>query len=343
MDFYTDITKSNIDDYLYEYKVVLCKIRSSRLKAKQIAILEMILLQFDNEILFVKNGPLGDIKGLISFLCPTKNIASFKERLKFSGYFYTFYLLDFDNFTYKNIPGLNSINPMIWKGKKFSVTVFFNIDSKIFTDQSPNNRKFKIIDTNNEIREIKGYRGDGSDTGKRALPVEDARCMVNLSQPWKNKRMIDPFAGAGGIIFQFKYIVPEGIMTSIDIDPILKPGLEFYGATHSVMNSGDASFPENSFDSVITEVPFSDNAETDIINAFKKLDACISKNGVYIIMCNIDQSAFIRKTMEELNNFQVFGHEIDRKGINVEIQVWHKNSILLDEMRDFISVLKEVY
>jgi len=343
MDFYTDITKSNIDDYLYEYKVILCKIRSSRIKAKQIAVLEMLFLQFDNEILFVKNGPLGDIKGLISFLCPAKNLVSFKERLKFSGYFYTFYLLDFDNFTQKNIPGLNSINPMIWKGKRFSVTVLFNMDNKIFTDQAPNNRVFKIIDTNNEIKDIRGYRGDGSDTGKRALPVEDARCMVNLSQPCKNKRMIDPFAGAGGIIFLFKYIVPEGIMTSIDIDPILKPGLESYGSTHYVMNSGDASFPENSFDSVITEVPFSENAETDIIKTLKKIDAGISKNGVYIIMCNIDQSAFIQQTMEELKNFQVFSHEIDRKGINVEIQIWHKNITLFDEMREFISVLKDVY
>jgi hypothetical protein len=343
MDFYTDITKSNIDDYLYEYKVVLCKIRSSRIKAKQIAVLEMMFLQFDNEILFVKNGPLGDIKGIISFLCPAKNIVSFKERLKFSGYCYTFYLLDFDNFTQKNIPGLNSINPMIWKGKKFSVTVFFNMDNKIFTEQSPNNRLFKIIDNNNEIKEIKGYRGDGSDTGKRALPVEDARCMVNLSQPFKNKRMIDPFAGAGGIIFQFKYIAPKGIMTSIDIDPILKPGLESYASTHYVMNSGDASFPENSFDSVITEVPFSDNVEIDIINALKKIDACLSKNGVYIIMCNEDQSEFIYKTMEELKNFLLFSHEIDRKGTDVEIQIWHKNSALLDEMKDFISVLKEVY
>jgi tRNA G10 N-methylase Trm11 len=167
--------------------------------------------------------------------------------------------------------------------------------------------------------------------------------MVNLSQPWKNKKMLDPFAGAGGIIYQFKYIVPDGIMTSTDIDPILKPGLEFYGSTHYVMNAGEASFQENSFDSVITEVPFSDNAEIDIVKTLKNINTCLSENGVYVIMCKKDQSGFIRETMEELNKFQLFGHEIDRKGIDVEIQVWHKNSILLDEMRDFISVLKDIY
>jgi len=343
MDFYTDITKSNIDDYLYEYEVILCKIRSSRVRAKQVAILEMVLLQFGNEILFIKNGPLGDIKGIISFLCPKENLISFKERLKCSGYCNIFYLLDFENFTNKNITGLYTINPMIWKGRRFSVTMLFNQDSKIYSEQSSHNREFKIIDNNNEIKYIRGYRGNGSELGKRALPVEDARCMVNLSLPWKNKKMIDPFAGAGGIIYQFKYIVSDGIMTSVDIDPVLKPGLESYGSTHYVMNAGDASFGENSFDSVITEVPFSDNAATDIVRALKNIDACLSKDGAYVIMCKKNQAEYIQETMEELNNFKLFGHEVDRKGTDVEIHIWHKNSIMLDEMRDFISVLKDVY
>jgi tRNA G10 N-methylase Trm11 len=167
--------------------------------------------------------------------------------------------------------------------------------------------------------------------------------MVNLSQPFRNKRMIDPFAGAGGIIYQFKYAVPDGTMTSVDIDPVLKPGLESYGSTHYVMNCDDASFPENSFDSVISELPFSDNAETDIIKALKNIDACISKTGVYIIMCDKNQSEFIRKTTEELKIFHVFSHEIDRKGTEVEIHILHKSGILLNEMKEFISVLKEVF
>jgi len=342
MNFYADVTKLNIDDYLYEYEVVLCKIRNSRIKAKQVAILEMIFLQFDNEILFIKNGPLGDIKGIISFLCPKNNLTSFQERLKYSGYCYTFYLLDFENFTNKNVIGLDSVNPMIWKGKKFSASMLFKQDQKVYTEQSSHNRDFKIV-SNNEVKKVQGYRGDGSDMGKRALPVEDARCMVNLSQPWKNKKMIDPFAGAGGIVFQFKYIVSSGIMTSIDIDPVLKPGLESYGSTHFVMNAADASFPENSFDSVITEVPFSDNASTEIINGIKKINTFLSKDGVYIIMCKKEQAEFIQKTMEELKNFLLFSHEVDRKGVDVEIEVWYKDSVLLEEMKEFISVLKEIF
>ncbi|MCL1930539.1 MAG: hypothetical protein FWF55_01885 [Treponema sp.] len=343
MNFHADITKSNIDDYLYKYEVILCKLRSSRVKAKQIAILEIMVSHIDHEIVFIKNGPLGDIKGVISFLCPKKNLISFRERLKYLGYCAAFYVLDFENFSNKNSIGLNSINPMVWKGRKFSAAMFFIQDNKIYSEQSSHNREFKIMYNNNEVKNIRGYRGDGSDLGKRALPVEDARCMVNLSQPWKNRRMIDPFAGAGGIIYQFKYIVSDGIMTSMDIDPILKPGLESYGSTHYVMSAADAAFPEDSFDSVITEVPFSDSAETAIIKALKNMDACLSKNGVYVIMCKDNQTEFIRETMEELNNVQLFEHELDRKGTDVAIQIWHKNSSLPDEMKDFISVLKDIY
>ena len=70
MDFIAEVTKNSIDDYLYKYNIIACKIRSSRLKAKQIAILEILFAQIDNEILVIKNGPLGDIKGMISFFCP---------------------------------------------------------------------------------------------------------------------------------------------------------------------------------------------------------------------------------------------------------------------------------
>ncbi|MDR0301359.1 MAG: hypothetical protein LBI04_03495, partial [Treponema sp.] len=309
MEFYAEITKSNIHNYLCEYEVILCKIRNSRIKAKKIAILEMIFLQTDSGALFIKNGPLGDIKGLVSFLCPKNNLGYFKDRLKFLGYFDIFYILDFNNLETKKNINLYSINPLVWKGKKFSIERFFSQNKKIYEEQSPHNRMFRIYDNNGEIKEVCGYRGDGSEFGSRALPVEDARCMVNLSQPGKNKKMIDPFAGAGGIIYQFKYIVPDGNMISVDIDPILKPGLEYYGAAHYIKNASGICLTANSFNSVITEVPFSVNALDDINNALRQLSSFISKDGVFIIMCGKNQSGEIQKTMEEINNYLLYKHE----------------------------------
>jgi hypothetical protein len=355
MRFFTEVSKSNIEDSLKESNIVVCKIKNSRLKAKQLAILEMACLQMDNDVFFVKNGPLGDIKGIFTFLCPGKNLAAFKERLKFAGYCDAFYLLDFENSTSENDTELKSINPLVWKGKEFSIRSFFTQDQEIYDAQSPHNREFKLatdsvlngacggVIIENAVKTVRGYRGDGSELGKRALPVEDARCMVNLSLPWKNLRTIDPFAGGGGIVYQFKRIAPDSVITSIDIDPVLKPGLEHYGANHFVMNAGDAAFPENCFDSVITEVPFSAQAAVDIAAAFKNLDRSLSKNGVYVIMCEQSQSGEIRNTMTELGNFLLFDHEVDRKGMDVEIQVWRKSESLLKEMESFTAALRMIY
>jgi hypothetical protein len=342
MNFFIEVTKSDIDDYLYKYDIIVCKIKNSRLKAKQIAILEMIFAQIDNEILMIKNGPLGDIKGIISFFCPKEKMDSFKDRLFGIGYCYRFYLLDFDGETKKIPAGLIINNPLIWKGRKFSILEFYSQNSKIYEEQSPHKREFKT-GHDGEVKTITGYRGNGSELGRRALPVEDARCMVNLSIPQKNKKPLDPFAGAGGIIYQFKYIVPDGTMTSIDIDPILKPGLETYGSAHYVMNVVDASFPKNSFDSVITETPFSEKAVDDIIAAFNKINTWLSDDGVLVIMCEKNQCSSIYNSLAEMNLYLLFNHEIDRKGMEVEISIWWKNKNLLDAIEDFILTLKKIY
>jgi hypothetical protein len=355
MQFFTEISKSNIEDFIRGYNVIVCKIRNSRLKAKQLAILETLFLQKDNDVLFVKNGPLGDIKGIFSFLCPVKNLAAFKDKLKFAGYCDAFYLLDFESTTSENDTELISINPLIWKGKAFSIRSFFIQEQEIYDAQSPHNREFKLATDNslddacgsaiieNAVKTIRGYRGDGSELGKRALPVEDARCMVNLSLPWKNCRAIDPFAGGGGIVYQFKYIAPESDITSIDIDPVLKPGLEHYGANHFVMNARDAAFPENYFDSIVTEVPFSTQATEEIAAAFKNLERSLSGNGIYVIMCEQSQSGEIHSTLEMLGNSILFDHKIDRKGMDVEIQVWCKSECIVKNFEEFIAVLRKIY
>ena len=343
----TEVTKSNIDAYLHDYHVIACRIRNSRLKAKQLAILEMFFAQYDNGVLAIKNGPLGDIKGLVSFLCPKENLASFRERLFGIGYCHKFYLLDFgaeaqakplDKST-----GLNSINPLVWKGRKFFVGGFYEQESKVYEERSPHKREFRITGHDGSVKTVFGYRGDGSELGRRSLPLEDARCMVNLSLPHKNKRLLDPFAGAGGIVFEFGYIAPDGTMTSVDIDPVLKPGLEFYGSTHYVTNAVDVSFQANSFDSVVTEVPFSENATGDIVEAFAKVNQCLSSDGVFVVMCGKDQTREICGVMSELGNHLLFSHEVDRKGMDVEISVWWKNKNMLAGMEGFLAALREIH
>jgi len=347
-DFFIEVTKNNIDNLLSQYNVIACKLRNSRIKVKQTAVLEIIFSQYENNILFILNGPLGDIKGVISFFCPKTKLESFKEKLPGIGYCDKFFLLDFNveacvsEEPRKNQSDLNSINPLVWKGKKFSIDYFYIQDSKLYEEQSPHNREFKISGSDGGEKTVSGYRGDGSETGRRSLPVEDARCMVNLSLPWKNKRIIDPFAGAGGIIFAFKFIT-ESFITSIDIDPVLKPGLEFLSDRHYVMDAKDASFPENSFDSIITEVPFSYNVVNDIIIALSKIIKSLSDDGILVIMCKINQKQRIYESLINSEIYLLFNQMINRKGIDVEISVWCKDKEFITGMERFIFLLRKIY
>jgi hypothetical protein len=59
-------------------------------------------------------------------------------------------------------------------------------------------------------------------------------------------------------------------------------------------------------------------------------------------MCGKNQSGEIQKTMEEINNYLLYKHEIDRKGTEVEIQIWYRSKDKLKDMINFVNMLNEI-
>ena len=145
MNLIQTINKQNIDNCLEKHNVVVCKLRNSRVKAKQMAILEMLFGMSDCNIMFISNGPLGDVKGIFSVLIPHEKLNEFSEKLYGVGYCETFYILDFNDIDKKNSTDIISINDLIWKGKPFAVELLYKQDKSVFNAQMPNNRLFKII------------------------------------------------------------------------------------------------------------------------------------------------------------------------------------------------------
>ena len=78
---------TNIDGFLSKYNVITCKLRNSRIKSKQLGIMEMLLSNYDLDIIFIKNGPLSDVKGIVSFFVKKENWDEVQNRLKNIGYF----------------------------------------------------------------------------------------------------------------------------------------------------------------------------------------------------------------------------------------------------------------
>ena len=334
---------TNIDGFLSKYNVITCKLRNSRIKSKQLGIMEMLLSNYDLDIIFIKNGPLSDVKGIVSFFVKKENWDEVQNRLKNIGYFNEFYFLDFDSIEQSNDTKIETINPLIWKGKKYSLKKLYIQDEKIYDTQSPHNREFKIVSFDGVEKQLTGYRGNGTEFGRRALPVEDARCLVNLSMPHNEKKIIEPFAGGGGIVYMYKYINPDIDITSIDIDETLKPGLEFYGSIHIVGSSANVHLSEK-YDAIVTEVPFSDNATEQVINSFTNLYNNLTDKGIIVLMCGKNQSKEISDCFSrDLNSNLIFSRELNRKGTDVVIQIWTKNFELKKELNETIESVSKTF
>ncbi len=343
MDKYVRVTAQDIDQYLEQYFVLVCSMRNSRIKAKRIAIMEVLCCLYPLQGIFIANGPLGDIKGLISFFIPIKYKHVLPDYLKNLGYCDKFYILDFDNPELENTCEIRSINSLIWKKRKFSIQPFYNQSEEVYIQQSPHKRHFRIIGQDNVVKDVYGYRGDGSERGRRALPVEDARCLVNLALPSKIKTMIDPFAGSGGIVYQAKYIDKNIEVFSVDIDKVLEPGLALYGSTHYVGNSAEIDFDAHLFDAVITEVPFTLEALEDICNTLINFDKYLNESSRIVIMLSKHQFDAIEKCIRELNWHIIMSCLVNRKGTGVLIMVCVKSYEIYTQTKHTIDVVNCIF
>lgn len=343
MERFVEIDGKNIKEYLKKYNILSCKLRNSRIKSKQLGIMEILMLMYDLDVLFIKNGPLGDVKGIVSFFVDKSKWEVAMSRLKYVGYFNEFYTLDFSSDSCINNTGIQTINSLNWKGLNYSLNKVLIQDEQLYEEQSPHNRTFKIVSYDGEEKLLNGYRGNGTELGRRALPVEDARCLVNLSIPYTQSRIIEPFAGGGGIIFMYKYINPDIDITSIDIDETLRPGLEYYGSKHIVGSSATVRLNET-FDAIVTEVPFSPSATGQVVEAFRNLYNNLNEKGIIVLMCGECQDREIFNCLNnDLNSNLLFSKKLNRKGTDVIIQVWTKNFDLKKEFENTVNVVYKTF
>jgi tRNA G10 N-methylase Trm11 len=302
--------------------------------------MEAFSLLKDLDCLVVKNSPMGDVKGV--FCVAVKKEYSKQAKLRFHklGYTNCVMLLDFNKATGKNDSDLNSINDLAIKGKVFDVKKLYTEDDKAFAEEAPDRRKFLLKSDNGETKEVKGYRGDGTETGKRALPVEDCRLLVNLESLNHNQSLLDPFAGGGGIIYQARKTTEK--LFSNDIDFKLEEGLRDYGAIHTVLNVNDLIFKDNTIDAIVTEVPFSETCNEDIIRFFNKSYDYLTENGKLIVMYAREQSKFINKHLSS-RFLKYIEFELDRKGTDVTICAYVKSNEEFVYLNEVFNQIKTIF
>lgn len=339
---YVKVSKRDIDEYIEKYDLLVCRLRTSRNKAKQLAILEMSSCLMPVEGVFVFNGPLGDVKGVISFFVKKGEEQKLLKILKTVGYCDRFYILDFS----LELPGatkeIPSVNEYYWKGRPFNVIPFYKESKNHYLAQSISNRIFAIYQNDNTVKYVKGYRGDSREAGRRGLPLEDTRMLVNLVKPHSINTFLDPFAGSGGIVYTAKSINPSLYVMSADIDRILEPGLSMYSDKHYTCDARELDLNDNKVDAIVTEIPFSKNYTHVAIQAFYNLIPCLAEQGKLLCMCHADQTKELVNAMQDSGLSLVIDKAVNRKGTPVNILLWAKSRNFYENYMYYFQMLKTV-
>jgi hypothetical protein len=267
-----------------------------------------------------QGGPLGEIGGLI-WLDLARPTAEVERRLPLLGYACAAYELvrlscppPADRAS-RHTPGRLPAS-VRWRGSYYGVRLIWRRDEAEERDAAPDRRSFLLPGAEKQVREVRGYRGD-----RRGLPPADARLTVNLSLTPGCRTLLDPFAGAGGIVAA---AMRHGLQVlSIDIDPFVRYGLQGMGAAHFMGDARRLPFAAGSIDAIATEPPFLPDMEPTVIEGLHEFARVVRPRGRICMFASRGQlsslAAATAPTLTLLHRFP-----IDRKGTPCEALVWER-------------------
>jgi hypothetical protein len=208
-----------------------------------------------------------------------------------------------------------------FKGQALKLDRLYERDAAAERERDPDQRLFHLA-TPDGIREVRGYRGDGTPFGRRALPVCDAQLLVNIVDPGAGKTLLDPFAGGGGIVQEALRVglVP----VTLDIDPSVAPGLERMGARHEIGDATNLPIGDASVDAIATEPPYSTETRDWIARAMDAIVHALKPGGRLEIYCANWQAEPLRARGTTRPLRPLLDVPVDRKGSSCHILAWER-------------------
>jgi SAM-dependent methyltransferase len=186
-------------------------------------------------------------------------------------------------------------------------TRLYEEDAAALRESAVDRRTFAIT-TRDGVREVRGYRGDGSDGAKRGLAVPDARLLANLVRA--DGLLLDPFAGVGGIVREW----PASV--SVDIDRVVAPGLAALGP-HLLASAATLPLRDGCVAGVATEPPFDDSSDATVAAALTECLRVVRPGGRIAMMAPARQVRALRRVARP-----ALEEPVDRKGLPVVVAVW---------------------
>jgi tRNA G10 N-methylase Trm11 len=172
------------------------------------------------------------------------------------------------------------------------------------------------------VREVRGYRGSSAPSGRRGLPVIDARLLVNLVFDPALGTLVDPFAGAGGVAIEA--VASGWRCVSADIDPSLRFGLARINGRHCIADARALPLRPQSIDAVATEPPYDAGADEAVRAALRALHAVLRCGGRIAMLCAVRQAMLLRREAAALGLVPYLEAAVDRKGTEVVALAWQR-------------------
>ena len=291
-------------------------VRRARRKAVEAARTEAMCLLGDLNPTLPSGGPLSELGGVFWLDLPRQHLDVATDRFPLLGYSASVDLL-----MQRSGRWSDHSTAIRWRKNTYEINRLYEEDPVKLRELDPDCRPF-IFETRGGTRLIRGYRGDGSQFGRRALPACDARLLVNLVSRTSSSLVLDPFAGAGGIVGAA--IATGTRAVSLDLDPRLRFGLRGMGAFHAVSDAFRLPLRQSCVPAIATELPFDRSLEGRLQLIVDGLHECLCQGGRMALMCAAQQRQELRLSSRRAEMRVLLDTEIDRKRTACAIMAWER-------------------
>jgi SAM-dependent methyltransferase len=295
--------------------VLVFHLRPSRHRARAAAVAEALALLHDLEPAAPAGGPLSERGGVFWVELPERHLAAAAARLPHLGYSTAVDLL-------VGAGPAGGTAAVRWRGHRWRLERLHTEDPAGHRERAPDRRGFLVEAGDGRVREVRGYRGDGAPLGRRGLPVCDARLLVNLVAPAGPGRLLDPFAGVGGVALAAR--AAGWTTVTADLDPGLRHGLGRIGPAHLVADARALPLRSGSLDAAATEPPYDREVGPLAAQALEELHRLLRPGGAAAVLCAAWQAAGLRAAAAGLGWEVALDCPVDRKGLEVVALAWRR-------------------
>ena len=287
-------------------------LRAARRRARAAAVAEALALLHDLEPSAPAGGPLSERGGVVWVELADEHLDAATARLPRLGY---------TTAVDRLVPATGPPD-LLWRHRPWRLLRLYTEDAAGHRERAPDRREFLFEAGGGPARPVRGYRGGGGPLTRRGLPVCDSRLLVNLVAPAGPGRLLDPFAGVGGIALEAE---AAGWTTiTADLDPGLRHGLGRIGAAHLVADARALPLRAGSLDAVATEPPYDREVGPLADQALAELHRLLRSGGAAAVLCAAWQAAGLRATAAGLGWRVSLDCPVDRKGTEVVALAWRR-------------------